>query len=120
MPDAGKPKGRRVLVVEDDVTTRNALRSLLRASGHHVTCAGTIAEAMAALSGTVDTIILDLMLPDGDGTEVLRRVRTANLGVRVCVTTGVSSPVWLQRVQELKPDCVLRKPIDLATLLEKL
>ncbi len=104
-------------MVEDDPTTRNALKSLLRASGHEVTCASTIAEALANLD-KVDSIVLDLMLPDGDGVEVLQRVRSLAMDVKVCVTTGVSSPVWLQRVNALTPDCVLRKPIDLMQLLE--
>jgi DNA-binding response OmpR family regulator len=107
-------KGKRLLVVDDDPSTVNALRSLLRASGHEVITASTVAEAISAIDASIDSVILDLMLPDGDGSEVLRRMRSAGLKARVCVTTGVSSPAWLSRVNQLGADCIL------AELLEKL
>jgi DNA-binding response OmpR family regulator len=109
-----------VLVVDDDIISRNALQSLLKAAGHQVSTAGTIAEALVGLDPAIDTVVLDLMLPDGDGTEVLRRIRAAGSKTRVCVTTGVSSQTWLRQVSDLKPECILRKPIDLAELLDKL
>jgi two-component system OmpR family response regulator len=117
---AGEGRAKRVLVVEDDAVTSNALRQLISAAGHKVVVAGTVAAAIVALDDNVDTVVLDLMLPDGDGAEVLQRIRAAGLKARVCVTTGVSSPGWLMRVQALGVECILQKPIDLAELLEKL
>ncbi len=113
-------RAKRVLVVDDDASTVNALKSLLRTSGYEVITASTVAGALAMIDASVDGIILDLMLPDGDGAEVLRGVRVAGLNARVCVTTGVSSPAWLNRVTALGADCILRKPIDLSELLQKL
>jgi DNA-binding NarL/FixJ family response regulator len=57
------------------------------------------------------------MLPDGDGASVLRQIREAKLNCRVAVTTGVSDPRRLDILSTLKPDLVLRKPIDVQQLL---
>jgi DNA-binding response OmpR family regulator len=116
----GTAKAKRILLVEDDRSTSNALRQLLTAYGYQVLIVGTVADAIAAIDDSLWGVILDLMLPDGDGAEVLRKIRSMGAKTRVCITTGVSSPVWLQRVQALSPDCILQKPIDLAQLLEKL
>jgi DNA-binding response OmpR family regulator len=113
-------KARRILVVEDDATTSNALRQLLTVCGYQVSIVGTVAAAKQAIDESIDAVVLDLMLPDGDGGEVLRMIRSAGLPARVCVTTGVSSPQWLDRVRALGADHILQKPIDLSDLLEKL
>ena len=109
-----------MLVVEDDPSTSNALRQLLRACGYHVQTVGTVASALVAIDDSFDSVILDLMLPDGDGSEVLRKIRASGLKARVCITTGMSTGPWLDRVRALGADHILRKPIDMSELLEKL
>ncbi len=70
-----------VLLVEDEVEMRRALRPSLRANGYQVVEAGTGREALAQAAGrNPDVILLDLGLPDGDGLLVvgeLRRVTKA-------------------------------------------
>lgn len=80
--------------------------------------AATLAEAWPLLEQKPDVVVLDLMLPDGDGIEVLNRVRGGNLPVRIVVTTGSDDPDRLQTVRSLKPDLFLTKPINLQELLE--
>ena len=95
-----------------------ALRFLLAREGWDVTTAVNIATAFAALrAGPPDVIVLDLMLPDGDGIDVLRTVRATARATRVAVVTGVNDPSWLQRVGDLQPDCLLLKPIKIAELV---
>lgn len=66
-----------VLVVDDEPGIRRVLRGYLEADGFTVTEAATGAEALARLrAATVDVVLLDVMLPDLDGIEVLRRLRT--------------------------------------------
>ena len=60
------------------------------------------------------------MLPDGDGAQILRHVRERNLGIPVCVTTGVNDRARLVEVKRLAPRCLLLKPIDLTQLLRGL
>jgi DNA-binding response OmpR family regulator len=116
---ATAPDKPRILVVEDDVSTHSALRFLLQRSGAEVTIAATLSAARAAmLDATPDGVVLDLMLPDGNGVELLREIRQRSMPVRVAVTTGVIDPEQLQAVMDLRPDAMLRKPINLTELLK--
>ena len=100
------------------------MRYVLSIKGHEVTLATSVADALAALAAAPlppDLVVLDLMLPDGDGTDVLRAVRSsAHPAVPVAVTTGVMDPQWLARVEALRPDRILRKPIQIDELLKLL
>jgi two-component system response regulator CpxR len=110
----------RVLLVEDDLPSAQALRQLLRLRGCEVVLAGTRAEAVRAVEGDFDAAIIDLMLPDGDGTEVVRLLRDQGRSTRIAITTAVSDADQLHRVKALAPDLVLSKPIDLRALLRGL
>jgi two-component system, OmpR family, KDP operon response regulator KdpE len=66
----------KVLVVDDEPQIRRALRTSLEAHGYDVETVGTGEEGvLGAASGAPDLLLLDLGLPDMDGTEVIRRVR---------------------------------------------
>lgn len=106
-----------MLLVEDDRATYTALRTLLALKGWQVDLATTVADALAALDPPPAWIILDLMLPDGNGLSVLQAVRSRRLGCRVAVTTGSNDPTVLNAVWGLGPEILLRKPIDLPELL---
>lgn len=73
MTDSGKP---RVLVVDDEAPVRRLLRTALGPHGYQVIEATSAGEALAtAALVRPDLILLDLGLPDADGTEVIRRLR---------------------------------------------
>ena len=103
---------RRVLVVEDDRLSRRVLSRLLTARGWQVAEAGTLAEGIEALDPPPSCLILDLMLPDGDGVELLRHVRAAGLTTRVVIATGVADEARLEAVNGLGPDSLHLKPVD--------
>lgn len=111
-----------MLIVEDDRTTADALRAILAYRGYDAHVAYTLSEGRAALTGESGFryLVLDLMLPDGDGAELLRQIRDQNLPVRVAVTTAVNDLTRLRTVAQLSPECVLRKPIELSQLLSGL
>ena len=66
----------RILLVDDEVALQRSVGVLLRSRGYDVAIAPTGADALQQLeSGTPDLVVLDLGLPDLDGTEVCRRMR---------------------------------------------
>jgi DNA-binding response OmpR family regulator len=85
--DAAEQKQQpKVLVVDDDETTRNAVSAGLRREGFLVCEAGDVARARKVITKSrPDIVILDLGLPDGDGLDLLRVLRaTDSLPVVVC------------------------------------
>jgi signal transduction histidine kinase/CheY-like chemotaxis protein len=68
----------RILLVEDHMDTARAVCRLLRGSGHEVTVASTVNDALgAAAAGQFEILISDLGLPDGSGLELMRQLQTS-------------------------------------------
>jgi DNA-binding response OmpR family regulator len=107
-------------LVEDDPATSKALRVIFDRRGWDVLNVSTIADALALLDWNPDCVVLDLMLPDGDGTVILAKVRAENLPIRVAVTTGSNDLHRLKTVLKLHPDVFLTKPVNLRELLDGL
>jgi twitching motility two-component system response regulator PilG len=75
-----KSKNRRILVVDDSATVRKLISSKLEKSGHEVTCAVDGVDAMDKLNEFVpDLILLDIMMPQLDGYQVCKLIRTNEL-----------------------------------------
>jgi CheY-like chemotaxis protein len=114
--------GYRLLVVEDDTSSGDVLRRLFANRGWVVSVATSISEALASLNPPPHCIVLDLILPDGGGEEVLRTVRESDLPTRVAVCTGTNDPVRLAMVKGLAPEALFPKPIcfdDLCRAVEE-
>jgi len=84
---SGNRKAARVLLVDDDDDFRRIMSGELTRRGYTVSAvaSGTAAEAQA---GDADVILLDLRLPDVDGIEVLKRLRSAEVSAGVIMLTG--------------------------------
>jgi DNA-binding response OmpR family regulator len=121
---SGLPSGRNsahvVLVVEDDGATATPLRILLRHLGYDVRFAKNLKQAKALLNKDVECVVLDLMLPDGDGAEIISFARERHLPARIVVVTGVSESDYLRKVGGLRPDRLLPKPMEFTELLDAL
>ena len=116
-PPAPRAGGCRVLVVEDHAVTHVTMRQILSAAGHDVEAVGSLAEARLKLP-FAQCLILDLELPDGLGTDLLRELRHKALPVRVAVVTGTSDKGLLADVRSLRPDALFIKPFRPNDLLE--
>ena len=114
--DANRP---RLLLVEDDQATYTALKGILTLRGWDVTVATTLEQAKIAIDAAKDlnTVILDLMLPDGEGEDLLQELKTRPSQTMIVVTTGVDDAQRIADVEKLAPNVLLRKPIALAELL---
>ncbi len=65
-----------ILVVEDELLTRRTLQELLQREGFAVTTTGTVAEALGEVNRNgYDLVLLDVVLPDGDGLATCKRIR---------------------------------------------
>jgi CheY-like chemotaxis protein len=109
-----------LLLVEDHDSTLSALRRLFTRLGWDVRSAITVSEALTLLTLEPEWIVLDLMLPDGDGLAVLREARSAGSSAKVVVTTGIEDPRRLEDARRHLPDAFLRKPMEFGELLRAL
>lgn len=107
-----------VLVVEDDLVVASAMKMLFERRGWHVLHAPDLTRAKALLSPPPQWVVLDLILPDGDGTELLREMQRRGLACKTVVTTGVAEPTHLKAVEEYQPTAILRKPTSFSRILE--
>ena len=111
----------RVLLVEDDLTTARAISLMLRGAAMIVDTADTGEEAVElAKLYDYDIMILDLMLPDIDGAEVVRRMRAARVETPVLVLSGISRPQTKVKVFGMGADDFITKPFDQQELVARL
>lgn len=112
----GTATHRSVLIVEDDQLTREALSKILSMLGYETCPVGTIAEGVEKLDGQ-DCAIVDLNLPDGLGTYILRRITSEKRTMRVAVVTAATDEALVTRAQAYGAEIILRKPLELSELL---
>ncbi|WP_308206031.1 response regulator transcription factor [Actinoallomurus spadix] len=111
----------RVLVVDDEPSLAEVLASVLRFEGWEVMTAGAGAEAVkAGRDFRPDAVLLDVMLPDFDGLEVMRRLRTDNPDV--CVLFLTARDAVEDRVAGITAggDDYVTKPFSLEEVLARL
>ena len=74
--DSRKPS---ILIVDDSLTVRMDLRETFESAGFATTCCDRLASAREALAlQTFSLVILDVLLPDGDGVDLLREIKSAS------------------------------------------
>jgi two-component system KDP operon response regulator KdpE len=109
-----------VLVVDDEPQILRALRTTLRGAGYDVETAATASEALAAAAARPpDAMILDLVLPDGDGTDVCRELRTWS-DAPVIVLSAVGEERQKIAALDAGADDYVTKPFSVDELLARL
>ena len=112
----------RILVVDDDPLVRHMIREVLEAHGHYVAPLDRSHHVIAAIRAHApDLLILDLMMPDHDGQEVLTAVRVHGLTLPAVLMSAYLSeatgPDWIARTVGLEPLSFLPKPFSLDDLV---
>jgi DNA-binding NtrC family response regulator len=79
-----------ILVVDDEPPIRELLESYFRKHGYDVTTASDAAEALAKANHlSLHLIILDVLLPDCDGLEILEKLKSAHPNLPIIIMTGI-------------------------------
>jgi two-component system, OmpR family, response regulator MprA len=113
-------RGGRVLVVDDDPDVRDAVETALELEGHNVTTAPDGLEALKRLGqAEFDAVVLDVLMPNLDGFEVCRRLRTAGNRIPVLILTARDSEEDTIHGLDLGADDYLVKPFALGELLAR-
>jgi CheY-like chemotaxis protein len=115
-PDGPAASALRILLVEDHEPTRSTLTRLLQRRGHAVITAATLSEARAAArQETIDLLVSDLGLPDGDGCDLMRELTAAG-GPPGIAISGFGMDADLERSRAAGFTAHLIKPIDIEAL----
>ncbi|NNE81367.1 MAG: response regulator transcription factor [Silicimonas sp.] len=105
------------LLVEDNQDLANAISSRMQLDGHVIDHAAKIQDAIAfSETGEYDLILLDIMLPDGDGRSFLKRHRDGKMDTPVIVLTARSQVSDRIGMLDLGADDYVTKPFDHAEL----
>ncbi|HET6945407.1 MAG TPA: response regulator [Gaiellaceae bacterium] len=112
--------GAKVLVVDDEQQILRALRTSLRGAGYEVETADSVETALtAAAMRPPEAVILDLVLPDGAGTEVARELRTWS-SAPVIVLSAVGEEREKVAALDAGADDYVTKPVGIDELLARL
>lgn len=119
MSDALQAARPRVLIVDDELAARLIMQATLEEAGFAVTAAASVAEARAALDeGMPDLLILDVLLPDGDGISLCAEIRARPDGraVPIAMATGLDDTHSISMAYQSGATDFITKPISWGTL----
>ena len=113
----------RLLIIEDDLASRELMAYLLQAFGHTLQCAGDGAEGLEAIGREVpDLVVCDVHLPQIDGYEVARQLKGHPAWRTIPLVAVTASAMAYDRDQVLAAgfDGYLTKPIDPETFVQQI
>jgi two-component system cell cycle response regulator CtrA len=111
----------RVLIVEDDLTTAKGVTLMLKAASMIVDLADSGEEALEiAKIYDYDIVVLDIMLPDMEGYEVVRRLRAARIETPVLILSGLNKVQAKVKGFGMGADDFITKPFDQQELVARI
>jgi len=111
----------KVLLVDDDIQLNRSLTAILRRAGYIVTTAYNGNEAMeASKDNTFEAVILDIKLPDIDGIELLKNIKTMDPVIGTMMLSGTATLENAVETLNQGVDAFILKPVNPDDLLHKL
>jgi len=111
----------KIFIIEDDLAIGRPLLSILKDEGHSAVWVRLASNAIDKIrEGDFDAVLLDLGLPDGDGTALLREIRDSGLRIPVLIMTARESLEDRLNGFNLGADDYLIKPFEIPELLVRL
>ena len=108
-----------VLVVDDDPGIQELFKTFLKEIGFSRVAVGTANEAISRLrKQKFDLMFLDLQLPDAPGDQVYKTAKQIDPGLNVIVITGYPDSEMLDRILQISPVTVLKKPLKIEQLIQ--
>jgi excisionase family DNA binding protein len=108
-----------VLVVDDDPDLQELFKAFLKKIGFSRVVVGTAKDAIHSLRRQkFDLMFLDLQLPDGTGDEVYKTAKQIDPDLNVIVITGYPDSEMLDRILQISPVTVLKKPLKIEQLAQ--
>ena len=108
-----------VLVVDDDPGQQDLFRTFLKQIGFSRVVVGTATEAIKSLrKQKFDLMFLDLQLPDAPGDQVYKTAKQIDADLNVVVITGYPDSEILDRILQVCPVTVLKKPLKIEQLYQ--
>ncbi len=119
-PGGAEPSGPRVLVVDDDERLRQYVRMSLEFEGYAVRDAGSAEEGLAALEEEApDLILLDVMMPQVDGWQMLQRIQERHGSIPVIMFSGKVDQRSAAEAASRGAQGFIGKPFDPQQLIER-
>ena len=110
----------RILLVDDDTQVVRFMKDALEEHGYNVTATTSGKDALAIIQqGTPDMLILDLNMPEPDGFDLLKTLRTKYPYLRILVISGYLQGALLRAAKLLGASATLEKPVSAGKLAAK-
>lgn len=109
----------KILLVEDDIFLSEGLREMLTKEGYYVKACSTVGEAKKQAENQYNLVILDVMLPDGDGFGLCTALRESGNNVPVLFLTACDDEIQIVRGLDCGGDDYVTKPFKLLELMSR-
>lgn len=109
----------RILLVEDDVFLRDGLCEMLEKESYGVVPVSTIGDARSKIADGFNLVILDVMLPDGNGFDFCAEVRSGGNNIPILFLTACDDEIQIVRGLDAGADDYVTKPFKLLELMSR-
>jgi hypothetical protein len=122
-PDLERGQGESILLVEDDSTSRQAMREILESLGYNVLSSASGGEALREYQrkgADVDLVLSDIVMPDKGGVELYRALQLLNPEVKIVLMTGYPTGKGTRELLDQRQVTWLQKPFSAQALSKTL